>query len=43
MPALAPSCPLIKGYGDELENDYQSRQIFSNHCPPKALAQPRPR
>ena len=39
-PALAPSCPLIEGYGDELENDYQSGQIFGNHCPPKPLAQP---
>ena len=26
----------------QLENDYQSGQIFSNHCPPKALAQPSP-
>src|ERR1700687_1066684 len=36
------SYPLIEGYGDELENDYQSRQIFSNHCLPETVAQPRP-
>ena len=30
---------LIEGYGDELENDYQSRQIFSNHYPRVAPAQ----
>ena len=42
MPALAPSCPLIKGYGDELENDYQSGQIFGNHRRPKVFAQRSP-
>jgi len=30
--------PLIEGYGGELENDYECRQIFSNHRLPKALA-----
>jgi hypothetical protein len=41
-PALASSCSLIEGYGDELGNDYSSWQIFSNHFLPETVAQPRP-